>query len=131
MIRNIAVIILYDKDKNILLQHRSEDAKRLPGYWAFFGGGIDENETPEQTVRREAMEELGYKLNNPKLIMTQCFVWKKDKNTKYVFMEEYNGDRELTLGEGQGMSWYHFSELDELKIVDHDKKVLEYIKDKY
>ena len=131
MARNISAIILYDKNKKILLQHRAEDAERLPGYWAFFGGGIEKGETPEQAVRREALEELNYPLNNPKLIMKQFFFYKNEKNEKNIFMEEYNPSRELILGEGQDMKWWHLSKLGRLKIVDHDAKVLEYIKDKY
>jgi 8-oxo-dGTP diphosphatase len=30
-----------------------------PGQWALFGGGIDENETPQAAIRREIREELG------------------------------------------------------------------------
>jgi len=100
MARNISVIILYDKNKKILLQHRAEDAKRLPGYWAFFGGGIEKSETPEQAVRREALEELNYPLDNPKLIMKQIFFYKNEKNEKYVFMEEYDPSKKIILGEG-------------------------------
>lgn len=130
MIRNVAVIILYNKNKKILLQHRAEDAERLPGYWAFFGGGIEEGETPEEAVKREAREELNYELESPKLIMTQKFIWKEDQNTKYVFVEEHNQDKEIVLGEGQGLEWYYFSELDKLKIVDHDIEVLKCVKEK-
>ena len=32
------------------------------------GGGIDENETPEQAVEREAVEECGFRLNVGKLL---------------------------------------------------------------
>lgn len=131
MSRNVSVIILYDKNRRILLQHRAEDAKRLPGYWAFFGGGIEPNETPLQTVKREALEELGYALENPQLIMKQIFSWKDEVNEKNVFMEEFNPDQEIILGEGQNFGWFYFSELDRLKIVDHDIEVLTYIKDKY
>lgn len=46
-------------------------------------------------------------------------------------MEEYNPNKKITLGEGQGLDWYHFSELSDLRIVDHDRGVLEYIKNKY
>ncbi|MDO8668077.1 MAG: NUDIX domain-containing protein [bacterium] len=131
MVRNVAVIILYEKNKKILLQHRAENAKRLPGYWGFFGGGVEAGETPEQAVRRETREELNYELENPKLVMTQKFTYKGDENTQYVFMEEYDKNKKLTLGEGQGMKWYDLAELGELKIIDHDAKVLKYIKGKY
>ncbi|HIH17265.1 MAG: 7,8-dihydro-8-oxoguanine triphosphatase [archaeon GW2011_AR6] len=60
MRRDVAVIILYDNKKRILLQHRGKNSPRLPGYWAFFGGGIEKGETPEQAVRRECKEELNY-----------------------------------------------------------------------
>ncbi len=131
MPRNVALIILYDKDKKILLQHRAEDAKRLPGYWGFFGGGIDAGETPEQAVRREAMEELNYELENPRLILTFEFLYKDEKNLKYVFAEEYDINKKLFLGEGQGMEWYNLNELNGLKIVNHDLEVLKYIKGKF
>ena len=64
MEKDLALILLYDEQKRILLQHRSEDAPALPGYWAFFGGAIEKVESPEQSVRREAKEELGYELKN-------------------------------------------------------------------
>ena len=77
------------------------------------------------------MEELNYELENPRLILTQQFIYKDDHNIKYVFVEEYNLNKKLILGEGQGMEWVDFLELSGLKIVDHDIEVLEYIKDKY
>lgn len=131
MARNVAIIILYDQDKKILLQHRAEDAKRLPGYWAFFGGGIEAGETPEQAVKRETLEELNYTLNNPRLIMKQDFFWKDETNEKHVFVEEFDPSKKITLGEGQNFGWFYLSEINKLKIIDHDIEVLKYIKDKY
>jgi len=131
MIRNVAIIILYDNKKRILLQHRKEDAERLPVYWGFFGGGIDEGETPEEAVRRETKEELNYELGNPKLIMVQEFKGKHHDGTKYVFVEKYNPSKKLKLCEGQGMKWVLLNETKLLKIVDHDIEVLGYIKDKF
>jgi len=130
-IRNIAVILLYNEDKKILLQHRSEDAERLPGYWAFFGGGINDSETPEKAVKRESLEELDYHLENPKLVMTQNFNGKHHDGTKYVYMEKFNSEKKIILGEGQGLGWYNLEKMKDLKIVDHDQVVLEYIKDKF
>jgi len=131
MARNVAIIILYDQDKKILLQHRAEDAERLPGYWAFFGGGIEAGETPEQAVKRETLEELNYTLKNPRLIMKQDFLSKDETNEKHVFVEEFDPSKKITLGEGQNFGWFHLSEINKLKIIDHDIEVLKYIKDKY
>ncbi|MGV8172097.1 MAG: NUDIX domain-containing protein [Candidatus Woesearchaeota archaeon] len=131
MIRNIAAIILYDAKKKILLQHRDENIEHLPGYWAFFGGGIDLGETPEQAIIRETKEELDYDLKNPKLILVQKFEDKDYGGSKYVFMEENDTTKKLIQHEGQGMRWIRLQDADNLKIVHHDLKVLEFIKGKY
>lgn len=68
-----ALIILYDPERKFLLQHRTKDAAVLPDYWAFFGGGIKEGETPEDAVHREAFEELNYKLISPLFFIEQDF----------------------------------------------------------
>src|ERR1700730_3711094 len=47
--RNVSVLILYDNDSKILLQHRTTDAPTFPDYWAFFGGGIEEG--GDQSIR--------------------------------------------------------------------------------
>jgi 8-oxo-dGTP pyrophosphatase MutT (NUDIX family) len=47
------------------LQKRSKDAKRAPGVFGMFGGGIDEGETSEQGLMREVQEELTYIPVNP------------------------------------------------------------------
>ncbi len=89
MVRSVALIILYDKERRILLQHRDENIRRLPGYWAFFGGGIKSGEDPEETIKRETLEELNYILRDPKLIMVQKLEDKSQKELKYVFVEKY------------------------------------------
>jgi len=123
-IRNVSVLILYNERKEVLLQHRAKDAKRLPDHWGFFGGGIETGETPKQALARELVEELDYKIREPNLIYTQEFTWEGDKNTKYVFIEKCNIDEPLVQHEGQEMRWCNFEDLRDLLIVDHDRKVL-------
>lgn len=130
MLKQVSLLLLFDKDKRILLQHRSEDQKNLPGYWAFFGGHIEEEETPEQALLRESDEELEYKPEKHRLVMTQEFLHNKVKHKKYVYLEKYNNS-ELVQHEGQAMGWYHLDEMQKLKMVDHDREVIEYIKNKY
>lgn len=111
--------IILIKDKKILLQHRTDDAPVLPGYWGFFGGCVEQGETPEEAVRREAFEELGYVLKNPKLILTV----ERKSGTCYFFAEEYTGAK-LELNEGQGMDWFTIEEAKSLKMDSDDLKVL-------
>jgi 8-oxo-dGTP pyrophosphatase MutT (NUDIX family) len=58
----VAIAILYQDDK-FLMQLRDNIPNILyPGYWAFFGGHIEPDETPEIAVQREILEEIGYTL---------------------------------------------------------------------
>lgn len=41
MVRDVSVILLFNDEGEVLLQQRSLDAKRAPGKWGFFGGGIE------------------------------------------------------------------------------------------
>jgi 8-oxo-dGTP diphosphatase len=125
--KNVSVLILFNNERKILLQHRTKDAPTFPDYWAFFGGGVEEGESAEQAVKRESLEELGYELTGPRLFTAQKFFYNGDEYTKHVFVEQYNG-KGLTLGEGQGMGWFLAAETRDLMMNDHDRSVIDAIK---
>jgi 8-oxo-dGTP diphosphatase len=125
--RNVAVIILYDNDSRILLQHRTRDAPTFPDHWAFFGGGIEDGETAEQAVKREALEELDYGLTAPRLFGVRRLVHQDNEYKVHVFVEEYSGGK-LILGEGQAMGWFLTEETNDLLINDHDRSVIDSLK---
>jgi 8-oxo-dGTP pyrophosphatase MutT (NUDIX family) len=120
MKRDVAVAILYNQQGEMLLQHRSEDAARLPGYWGLFGGGIDLGENHFEAVVREINEELCYRLMNHTFIYTQF----RETGDKYVFVEPIDDSQTLTLCEGQGMGWYTYDQTKSLKIADHDQEAI-------
>ena len=129
-VRDVSVLILYTLTGHILLQHRTDDALRLPGYWAFFGGGIEQGENPTEALKREIREELSYLVQNPEFFLAQKVRDEENDydNTKYVFVEEYQG-QSLQLGEGQAMGWFLPDETHGLKMVDHDRFVVEQVRD--
>ena len=128
--RAVSVILLYDDNKRILLQHRDENIIILPGHWSFFGGAIDNGESPENTVKREIKEELEYDLTDPKLIMTQKFNTEIYDITRYVYVEKYNPRHQLVLREGQSMDWYNFSDVAKLKVDKFDIEVIKIAEEK-
>ena len=121
----VSLIILYDSARRFLLQHRTEDAPRLAGFWAFFGGSIDDGEDAERAVYREALEELGYHLKNPKLVFQQRFSVDGQVGFMNVFVEHFTEDKSLLeLREGQGWGWFSQREMAPLRMVDHDRVVI-------
>ena len=127
-VRDVSVFILYTSSGHILLQHRTDDAFRLPGYWAFFGGGIEQGENPTEALRREIREELSYEVQGPKFFLAQKVRDEENDITKYVFVEQYQ-DQPLQLGEGQAMGWFSPDETHGLKMIDHDRFVVEQVRD--
>lgn len=120
--RDVSLIVLYDSDKRILLQHR--DGDWLPGYWGFFGGGIDDGETPEQAVKRESFEELNYTPINPKLLFTHDYNHFGRYGTKHVFAEHCLDKSSLVLKEGQGWGWYNIKDTESIKMSETDRLVI-------
>ncbi len=55
---NAAGVIFLTTDKKALFLQRSSEGD-CAGLWAWPGGKIEENETPEEAVERECIEELG------------------------------------------------------------------------
>jgi 8-oxo-dGTP diphosphatase len=127
-VRDVSVCILYTSSGHILLQHRTDDAFRLPGYWAFFGGGIEQGENPTEALRREIREELSYEVQSPKFLLAQQIRDEENDITKYVFVEQYQ-DQPLQLGEGQAMGWFSPDETHGLKMIDHDRFVVDQVRD--
>lgn len=126
--RKVALIVFYDKDNRILLQNRIGKAKRGEE-WGFFGGGIEQGETPEQSVVRETEEELGYKLANFEYI----------GNYKNTLPDGFTIDRHIFVSpledkfskfaqkEGAGMQLFSIEEAKRLKMVSGDYPTLDLI----
>jgi len=98
MVNHIANIILYDKDNRFLLQHRDEDADDNPDRWGFFGGHKENNETPLDTLRREACEELGYAVRDPKLLTERQSNISGQEGSAYIYYEECHDKSSLRRG---------------------------------
>lgn len=121
----VSLIILYDSEKRFLLQHRTPDAQLLPDYWAFFGGGLKEGETPDDAVRRETFEELNYKLKSPEFVMEKNFREGVVEGRLYIYIESFIGDKTtLKLQEGQGWGWYSETEINDLKMIERDRQII-------
>lgn len=83
-----------------------------------------------QRTHWNARSERNYRIEvrNPYFLMEQTVRDEEDLSTKYVFVEQYQ-DQPLQLGEGQAMGWFSPDETYELKMIEHDRAIVERMRD--
>lgn len=119
--RYVATLLLLRADGKFLLQHRADNATRAPGMWGFFGGGIEEGETPEQALVRECKEELDIDVVDYTLRYQKHCVWTEHEGILHVFTAKFEKQGPITQREGQGMGWFTATDLETLRIIGSDK----------
>ena len=103
----IAQVLLFDRDNRLMIYLRDDRADiPFPNHWDFFGGHVEQGETPEQALLREVKEELG----------TELVEWQFFRSYEYVEGDVYPNRKfiyrarvdkavdELTLYEGQRLA---------------------------
>ena len=93
----VAIAIL-PRDGKFLMQLRDNISTILyPGLWGFFGGHIEQGETPEIAVKREILEEISYDLEEPKFFAH----YNEPHVIRHIFYAPLTVDLDkLVLGEG-------------------------------
>lgn len=97
------------------LQKRTKDAPRRPGFFAFFGGGLEKDESPEQGMKREVMEELVYTPMNSVYFSR----YEAMERIHHVFVEEVGEEFpiKIKVREGEYGKFFNVKELAKLKKV--------------
>lgn len=63
----VAIAILSQGDR-VLMQLRDNIPNIIyPAHWGFFGGHLEQGETPRQALEREVLEEIGYQIPSAEL----------------------------------------------------------------
>ena len=129
--KKVAVGIITNSQGEFLLQKKDSGHKIVPLYWTFFGGGVEDGESPEEAFRREIQEELSVKLEDIVLFKTYNFKKEVEADNSdiekifFIFSARFNGtNREIRLGEGAGFAFFTAEELSTLKMPEHVRTML-------
>lgn len=79
----IALLAFTDDKGRIMLNRRADADSEM---WELIGGGVEEGEAPEDAVRRETEEEIGYQLTDPDALkMAKEFTYENHKFSAKVY----------------------------------------------
>lgn len=127
--RHVSMILFYDSEGNILLQDRMKISKWGEKY-GFFGGEIEEGETPEEAIKREVKEELGFDLVDFKFFK-YFDMHLKDygfKVSRHVFIAPMPNLQELNCLEGEPIK-VKLKDYNKLEMPPGDPELLKEIHD--
>ena len=128
--RRVALIVFYDEQKRILLQHWWPNPSPYGEEWRFFGGEINAGETPEQAVVRETREELDYELKDYSLVADFEAKAGNISIHRHVFISPLEGKmQKFTQLEGDRMQLFSLGEAAKQKLVPGDEIVIQKLKE--
>ena len=124
-IRRVATLILYDSQRRVLLQNR-EGISKSGEKWGFFGGGVEDGETPRQALVREIREELSYEVQQGDFLGVYEGVTGSGVHlTNYVYIAKEPIFACFRQSEGNGMRYFPIQDTVELNMNGLDHDVLE------
>jgi 8-oxo-dGTP diphosphatase len=126
--KQIAHVLLFDRSGRLLIYLRDDNpAIPFPNHWDFFGGHVENGETPEAALVREVKEELGIELEQwnffRRYVCTQGDAY---PNVKYVYWARIEAaPEELTLYEGQRLKSLRIEERSTIRFANILGTILE------
>lgn len=111
--RKVTVVIFYNDKNQILLQDRT-GYKRSGENYGYFGGGIRENETPEEALVREIKEELNYDITDFRPIGVFSGKSGNLEVSMFTFISKINDISKFRQQEGIGMKFVNIETVEKL-----------------
>jgi 8-oxo-dGTP pyrophosphatase MutT (NUDIX family) len=121
-------VVFVGTDGRVIVQQRDEHARNAPNMIALFGGGKEDNESPQECLEREMKEEININFDPKKHELTvlcdtiNAAVAKDDKVRIYI-VSGINPE-EIVIGEGAGFVQLSETECSSAKITSFTKEML-------
>jgi 8-oxo-dGTP pyrophosphatase MutT (NUDIX family) len=125
-----AAALIVTPDGRYLMQHRDDKPGIFfPGWWGCFGGALEPGETPEEAIRRELAEELGYRAGHVEHFATLgldfSFAGHGVLPRHFFAVGIEPGEAgAMRLAEGQGMALIAGSEILSQRVIPYDATVI-------
>ena len=123
LIMKVACGIMFDNANKILMGLRSEKGLN-PNFWEFPGGKCEANETLEDCLHREWMEELNLKIKIEKLL----HVSKSEDIECYFFIGKILDLGNLHVNVHQYVSFYDIEQLNQIRLFEDDQNIISLLK---
>jgi len=118
----VEIFLLSPDEKEVLLLHRAQHRKVLPGYYAGIGGKMDKDlESPMETALRELKEETNYFPDEINNLILKAVITANDRFGKWIVFEftgkvKYKKFEVYETKEGK-FEWIDVKNLKELKLI--------------
>lgn len=119
----IVTCAIIEKDSKVLCAQRSE-LMHLPLKWEFPGGKVEDDEDPEECLKREIREELGIEINIIERLISNKHTYPDQKSFELIPFRCIVAGGELDVKEHKVVKWLNRSELRELDWAEADIPVL-------
>lgn len=123
--RRQAVVAIIEKSNKFLFVKRSDYIETAKGYWCPVSGGIEGDETQEQALKREVMEEVGLNVETVKKI---CTIPSHDNRSLLHFWTTkiISGKARVNSNEATAIKWVTLREMKQLNpVFEADIQVFE------
>lgn len=86
-------VLLFDENKNFVIQKRSTYKTVHPNMWSVLAGHIPAGENPEKIAYIELKEEYGLKNIHLDFLMKQYVEYSHESHFMYYFIGKYSGEK--------------------------------------
>jgi len=112
------VAVIRNRDGKYLVLKRHNNEVVYPGMYTFPGGKIEDNDTVEETLKKEAKEEAGLTLKPGKVLLKDKSIFRPDGQTSKAFSYLCNTeDDRVTIN--HEFTDYKWVDLAELRTLPH------------
>lgn len=118
----VALALKCQSDQKIMLARRGPNESGA-GHWEFPGGKIEKNESQEEALRREIIEELGFDIGHLGLtFLGESLCHYENKSIRiYLWKAEIQQKPQFILVDHDMIDWFDKTEIQKINLSPGDK----------